>query len=397
MNRRSFIRNSALVSGAFMIPGFLKPFESFGSTTSGDKSLVIIQFSGGNDGLNMIVPYCDDVYYKLRPSIGITQDKVIRLNDFQGLNPAMQALKPIYDQGWMGILNEVGYPNPDRSHFRSMDIWQTASNSDEFLSTGWLGRYLDAACPDGNKPYTAIELDDSLSLAMKGKHITGMALKNAGQLYQTTREPFFKDVVANHPAHLSEDNLGYLYKTLIETYSSADYIYNTSKTYQVKAIYPNSGFANQLKSVSQFINSGLQSKVYYISLSGFDTHVGQLNQQSKVLTTFSEGIAAFLNDLKQTGKLDATLVMVFSEFGRRVEQNASNGTDHGTANNVLLFGSSLKNKGILTPSPNLANLQNGDLVYKTDFRAVYASLLQNWLGVNTAPVLSKPFNTLDFI
>ena len=397
MNRRAFVRNSALISGAFMVPGFLKPFEVMASELSGEKSLVIIQFSGGNDGLNMLVPYCDDIYYKLRPSLGIAESKVIKLSDYQGLNPHMQALKPIYDQGYMSILNAVGYPNPDRSHFRSMDIWQTASNANEFLSTGWLGRYLDATCPKGDKPYLAIELDDSLSLAMKGHHITGMAVKNAGQLYQTTREPFFKDVVNNHPQHLNEDNLGYLYKTLIETYSSADYIYNTSKTYKVIGTYPISSFASQLKSVSQFINSGLKSRVYYISLSGFDTHVGQLNGQGKVLETFSEGIAAFITDLKQSGKLDTTLVMAFSEFGRRVEQNASNGTDHGTANNVLLFGGALKKKGILNEPADLQHLDRGDLIYKTDFRSVYATILQNWLKTSSTSVLDQSFQPLDFI
>jgi len=397
MNRRAFIRNSALISSAFMVPGFLKPFEVMGSELDGEKSLVIIQFSGGNDGLNMLVPYCDDIYYKLRPSLGIAESKVIKLTDYQGLNPNMQALKPIYDQGYMSILNAVGYPNPDRSHFRSMDIWQTASNANEFLSTGWLGRYLDATCPKGDKPYLAIELDDALSLAMKGRHITGMAVKNAGQLYQTTREPFFKDIVDNHPQHLNEDNLGYLYKTLIETYSSADYIYTTSKTYKVTGTYPNSGFASQLKSVSQFINSGLKSRVYYISLSGFDTHVGQLNGQGKVLETFSEGIAAFITDLKQSGKLDTTLVMAFSEFGRRVEQNASNGTDHGTANNVLLFGGALKKKGILNEPADLQHLDRGDLIYKTDFRSVYATILQNWLKTSSTSVLDQSFQPLDFI
>ena len=278
-----------------------------------------------------------------------------------------------------------------------MDIWQSASKSNEFLSTGWLGRYLDASCPQGNKPYLAIEVDDSLSLALKGSHMNGMALKNPSQLYQTTREPFFQDVVANKPAHLTEDNLGYLYKTLIETYSSAAYIYNTSRLYNVSYTYPATGLGNQLKTVSQFINSGLQSRVYYISLSGFDTHVGQLGQQNRVLEQFSNAIAAFLSDLNQSGKLDQTLVMAFSEFGRRVEQNASNGTDHGTANNIMLFGGALKQKGILSPSPDLTNLQNGDLIYKTDFRSVYASILKNWLNSSDASVLNGHFEILNFI
>src|ERR1700761_6646172 len=344
MKRRDFIRNSALVSGAFMVPAFLKPFEAMAkSELSGFKNLVIIQLSGGNDGLNTIVPYGNDIYYQKRNTIAINKTDIITLDDMQGLNPNLSALKELYDQGWMSIINSVGYPNPDRSHFRSMDIWQTASDSNQFLTSGWIGRYLDSNCQTCKSPYTAIEVDDTLSLAMKGTKMKGIAVQDANKLFQTTREPFFKDLVHDHASnHLNEDNLGYLYKTMIETYSSADYIQQTSKTYNVTATYPATQLGNQLKSVSKFINSGLQTRVYYVSLSGFDTHVRQQDQQARQLKIYADAVVAFIKDLKQTGKLDDTLVMTFSEFGRRVEQNASNGTDHGTANNILLFGGKLK-------------------------------------------------------
>ena len=225
------------------------------SDITGYKNLVIIQLSGGNDGLNTIVPYGNDIYYQKRNTIAIKKPDVITLNDIQGLNPNLSALKEIYDQGWMGIINSVGYPNPDRSHFRSMDIWQTGSASNEFLTTGFIGRYLDSNCASCKNPYTAIEVDDTLSLAMKGAKMKGVAVQDPNKLYQTTREPFFKDLVHDHQAdNLGEDNLGYLYKTMIETYSSADYIQNTSKTYSVTAEYPQTPFANQLKTVSKFIN-----------------------------------------------------------------------------------------------------------------------------------------------
>ncbi len=399
MKRRDFIRNSALVSGAFMVPAFLKPFEAMAkSQLSGYKNLVIIQLSGGNDGLNTIVPYGNDIYYQKRNTIAISKTDVIQLDGMQGLNPSLSALKEIYDQGWMSVINSVGYPNPDRSHFRSMDIWQTGSESNQFLSTGWIGRYLDANCQVNKNPYTAIEVDDTLSLAMKGTKMKGVAVQDPEKLYQTTREPFFKDLVHSHnAADLNEDNLGYLYKTMIDSYSSAEYIRDTSKVYNVTATYPATQLGNQLKTVSKFINSGLQTRVYYVSLSGFDTHIRQNDQQARQLKIYGDAVAAFIKDLKQTGKLDDTLVMTFSEFGRRVEQNASNGTDHGTANNILVYGGKLKKAGIYNNAPDLSTLDNGDLKYEIDFRDVYATLLDKWLNINNSQVLNKNFAGLQFI
>lgn len=399
MKRRDFLKSSALASGSFLIPSFLKPFEALAiNDISGYKNLVIIQLSGGNDGLNTVVPYGNEIYYQKRKTLAINIADVVKLNDMQGLNPNLAALQEIYDQGWMSVINSVGYPNPDRSHFRSMDIWQTASNADQFLSTGWVGRYLDANCQSCPNPYTAIEVDDTLSLAMKGAKMKGIAVRDPNKLLQTTREPFFKDLVHQPDSeHLNEDNLGYLYKTMIETYSSAGYIQNTSKTYQVTAEYPNTALGNQLKTVSKFINAGLQTRVYYVSLSGFDTHTNQQNQQGRQLKVYADAVAAFVKDLKQTNKLDDTLMMTFSEFGRRVEQNASNGTDHGTANNVFIFGGKLIKAGVYNDAPDLANLENGDLKYQVDFRDIYATLLDKWLSMNNSQILNQSFVGLNFI
>jgi len=183
----------------------------------------------------------------------------------------------------------------------------------------------------------------------------------------------------------------------VETSSSANYIQNTSKIYQQNYVYPATAFSNQLKTVSKFICSGLKTRVYYVSLSGFDTHVNQNNQQGRLLQQYAEGMNAFIKDLNQNNKLEDTLVITFSEFGRRVAQNASNGTDHGTANNMFLFGGRLKKQGIFNPAPNLGNLDNGDLRYQIDFREVYGTILDKWLDVNNGDVLNKRFNTLDFI
>ncbi|SFA51971.1 Uncharacterized conserved protein, DUF1501 family [Pedobacter suwonensis] len=399
MNRRNFLRNTGFVAaGSLFVPAFMKPLEAMAlDELSLYKNLIVVQLSGGNDGLNTVIPFGNDIYYQKRNSIAIKPESIIKLNDMQGLNPNMAALQEIYDQGWMTIINDVGYPNPDRSHFRSMDIWQTGSDSNQFLSTGWIGRYLDSNCKTCKFPYTAIEVDDSLSLAMKGQTKKGIALIDPAALFRNTNDPFFKAMLQNDKEHLDEDNLGYLYKTMIETSSSASYIQNTSKVYQSKFTYPNSGFANQLKTVSKFISSGLKTRVYYVSLSGFDTHVNQIGQQGNLLKQYSEGIAAFLKDLKSNNKLEDTLVITFSEFGRRVEQNASNGTDHGTANNMFVFGGRLKKQGIFNAAPNLSDLDTGDLKYQLDFRQVYGTILDKWLDVNNADILNKKFNTLDFI
>ena len=399
MERRDFLKNVTLAAaGTFFVPAFMKPFEALAlDELSLYKNLVVVQLSGGNDGLNTVVPYGDDIYYQRRKSIAIQPQDVIKLDDMQGLNPNLEALRELYDQGWMSVINDVGYPNPDRSHFRSMDIWQTASDSNQYLSTGWIGRYLDSNCETCKFPYTAIEVDDSLSLAMKGGTKKGIALKDAGTLFRNTNEPFFREMLNSEKDHLDEDNLGYLYKTMIETSSSASYIQNTSKLYKPMYTYPVSGFSNQLKTVSKFINSGLKTRVYYVSLSGFDTHVNQNQQQGRLLKQYAEGMNAFIKDLYQHNKLEDTLVITFSEFGRRVAQNASNGTDHGTANNMFLFGGKLIKQGIYNAPPDLANLENGDLKYKVDFREVYGTVLDKWLNVNNGQILNKQFNTLDFI
>lgn len=399
MERRDFLKNAAFAAaGTFVVPAFLKPFEALAlDELSLYKNLVVVQLSGGNDGLNTVIPFGNDIYYQMRKGIAIQPQDIIKLNDMQGLNPNLNCLKELYDQGWMTIINDVGYPNPDRSHFRSMDIWQTASDANQYLSTGWIGRYLDANCTTCKFPYTAIEVDDSLSLAMKGSTKKGIALKDPSALFRNTNEPFFREMIKRDKDHLDEDNLGYLYKTMIETSSSASYIQNTAKLYKSNAVYPATAFSNQLKTIANFICSGLKTRVYYVSLSGFDTHVNQVNQQGRVLQQYAEGMNTFIKDLHQNNKLDDTLVLTFSEFGRRVAQNASNGTDHGTANNLFVFGGKLKKQGIYNAAPDLANLENGDLKYKVDFREVYGTILDKWMDVNNGQVLNKRFNTLDFI
>ena len=396
MKRRDFIKRSSLASGLFFVPNFIKNIESQSINNLGFRKLVIIQLSGGNDGLNSIIPYTNDIYYQKRPNLSIKKNNLIKATDELGFHSSLKPLKNLYDQGYLSIINNVGYPNPNRSHFRSTDIWQTASNASEYLNTGWLGRYIEKHC---KMPYSGIELDDSLSLIMKGKTMNGIATKNPRILFGNAQTPYFKKVL-NHQsdAHLSEHNLGYLYKTMIDAKSSAKYIYETSKTFKSKLNYPKNPFGKQLKTTAEFINSNLKSKVYYVSMGGYDTHANQKNRQSTLLKTYSKSIEVFVDDLKQNNTFKDTLIVTFSEFGRRVQQNAAGGTDHGAANNVFIIGENLKTQGFYNEAPNLLKLdQNRDLVHSVDFRSIYATILDKWLHVDDVSILNKSFSKLDFI
>jgi uncharacterized protein (DUF1501 family) len=399
--RRDFLKTSVLASSLLFVPKFLHALDRQGVARLGNSNgrrLVVIQLGGGNDGLNTIVPYRNDLYYKARPTLGLReQSGILTLNDELALNPNMTKLKALYDDGRMGVLNSVGYPNPDRSHFRSMDIWQSGSASDQVVTTGWLGRYLDSNCAECQVPYNGVEVDDTLSLAMKGTRRKGLALKNPEKFHQITQNQFIAQVSGEKAPGSGASEMDYLYKTLAETSSSADYLYQTSKVYKSAVTYPNTEFGKNLKTTAELINSGIETRVFYVSLSGFDTHVRQQEQQGKLLGDLSNGLAAFAEDLQKSGQFDSTLVMTFSEFGRRVQQNASNGTDHGTANNIMLLGGALRQKGILNAAPDLANLDQGDLRYQLDFRSVYATVLRDWLGADDKAILGSEFERLSVI
>lgn len=395
MDRRKFIKNSALASSLFFVPHFVKAFETVATEQLGYKRLVIVQLSGGNDGLNTIIPYRNDIYYRARPKLAITAG-IIKLNDDLGFHPSLRPLQSLFDDGELTIINNVGYPNPVRSHFRSMDIWQTASGSDEYLQSGWLGRFMDA---HGNKPYNAIEMDEQLSLAMKGEYFNGIATNDYKVLYNTARDPYFKNVINHYnDAHLSEHNLGYLYQSMIEAKSSAKYIFENTTVKSSQESYPQNGFAKQLRNVAQFVNSNLDTKVFYISLGGFDTHANQHNQQARLLSQYAESVSAFVKDLKRNHTFEDTLILTFSEFGRRVKQNAANGTDHGAANNVFIIGKRLKQAGFYNNLASLSDLDdNGDIKYNIDFRSVYATILSNWMDVSSEKIIPTEQEILDFI
>lgn len=398
LKRRTFLQAGSLATASLLVPKFLKAFENPFLVPPGNKVLVVLQLSGGNDGLNTVIPVRNDIYYKERPRLGIQREKALSLNDETGIHPALVAFKELYDDGSLGILNGVGYPNPDRSHFRSMDIWQSASNSNEYVSTGWLGRYLDAQCAGCDKPTQALEIDDVLSMALKGDISKGLAMKEPRRLYNTANNKYFREISSHHiVTEHPEKPIDYLYKTMAETLSSADYIFKQSTAHPSKASYPATDLGKSLQTISSLILSDINTKVYYVSLGSFDTHVAQDGQQKRLFTEMNDAIKAFVNDLTANNRFQDVLVTTFSEFGRRVSQNASGGTDHGTANNMFFISGGLKQKGLLNPLPDLSNLEEGDLKYQVDFKNVYATLLKNWLGANDVSILKKQYPTLSFL
>ena len=400
IKRRHFLQSGTMAAaGTLLIPKILQAMAApnLMPMANSGKVLVVLQMSGGNDGLNTVIPIRNDIYYRSRPKLGIAKDKALTLTDDTGIHPALTNFKSLHDAGELAILNNVGYPNPDRSHFRSMDIWQSASQSSEYWHTGWIGRYLDAACNGTCTHATqALEVDDVLSLALKGEKQKALALQDATRLYNSSQGKLYSSLLQQH--QYNEDPIAdYLYKTMGNTINNADYIFKSSKAGASKTTYPNTELGKSLKTIASLIFSEINTKVYYVSLGSFDTHINQDAQQTRLFTEMNNAIGAFVQDLKTQGRFEDTLLCTFSEFGRRVAQNASGGTDHGTANNMFFIGGGLKQKGLLNDMPNLQTLDNGDLIHQVDFKQVYATLLNKWLDADDKSILKGGYNHLNFV
>ncbi len=395
LKRRQFLKASSLASASLLLPNFLKALSSSPALENRNKVLVILQLSGGNDGLNTIIPIRNDIYFRERQTIAI--NNALRLTDEAGIHPALPFFKALFDRGELAVLNNVGYPDPNKSHFRSMDIWHSASRSDEYLESGWIGRYLDQACYDCDHPTQALEVNDMLSLALKGRHQKAFAFKDPKKLYQTSREAYFKKLYQEHRHQHEDETVAYLYQTLGDTLNNADYIFEQSKARKTAAAYPDSELGKDLKTVSSLIKSDINTQVYYLQIGSFDTHINQNQRQESLFRTINDAVEAFVADLKQDGLFRHVMLMTFSEFGRRVAQNASNGTDHGTANQLFLVSGGLKKQGLLNDLPDLTQLNEGDLQYAEDFRKVYATLLKNWLDADSDKILGWKNGIYDFI
>ena len=387
-----------IATGSLFLPRLLQGSQLL--QQSGNKVLVVLQLSGGNDGLNTVIPVRNDVYYQLRPQIAISRTESLPLNDEVGLNPHLPFLKTLYDAGDLAILNNVGYENPNRSHFRSMDIWQSASQSDQIWDTGWLGRWLDQSMDKHTYDNLAIELDDTLSLALKGAQEKALATQNLARLYNQSRTPYFKawvEAVQKQHQLDHEKPVDYLYQTLASTTQQVDFLHQNIRKNTQQTSYPRNALGNRLKQIASLICADVSTKVYYVSVGSFDTHNNQNRRQENLFRQINAGLESFVQDLKKQHRFEDTLIFTFSEFGRRVGQNASNGTDHGTANNMFFISGGLKRKGLLNAMPDLQTLNEGDLRHTVDFKQVYATLLDKWLNTPHETILKQAYTSLDFI
>jgi len=406
VSRRDLLsRGALLVAAGLTVPSFVsRTALALGPAAQASKNtiLVAVQLSGGNDGLNTVVPYGQQSYYDLRPTLAVAPDEVLPLSDTVGLHPGLAGLKGLYDAGKLAVIQGVGYPNPNRSHFRSMDIWHSA-HPDTFETSGWLGRYLDACqCSQGNA-MPAISVGDQLNGVFWTDTTLVPAVASVGAFsyqtdtkYKNDRDLQLKTLqnIYNQAGHWSPFETTIRQGTL-QALAGSDELQKVAASYQTPIEYPaNNGLASQLKMVAQVIAGNIGTRLFSVTTGGFDTHANEKSQHDKLMGQLSDALAAFWQDLAHLNRQDDVVVMTFSEFGRRAAQNGSAGTDHGTAEPMFVLGGKVQG-GLYGTYPSLADLDsNGDIKFSADFRSVYAGILRTHLGADDAKVLGGSFDPL---
>lgn len=377
MNRRNFLSlTGTFTGGALLLPDFLHAFGSQTNLVIGEQCLVFIQLNGGNDGLNTFIPFENPLYYDLRPKIALPKDTIISKNKGMAFHPALKDFANMQQNGDLSIIQNVGYPEPNRSHFRSQEIWQTASDSKQYLDEGWLGRYLDLQCKD-HQPTAGVNLDSIDNLALKGNEPNFITVKDPNR---------FKIRTDNNDTVKLSDNpqLDFVRKIANSVSEGSDEIQKAIAKSTTEMSYPKTNLGKNLEWIARLIKGNLNSKVYYTSQNGYDTHDNQLNIHQRNLTELNDAVFSFYTDLKKAKLLQNVTLVVFSEFGRRVKDNG-NGTDHGTAAPMFIIGGNNTGK-VIGNNPNLSDLDYGDLKHETDFRSVYAGLLQSKMNFDYAKI-----------
>ena len=369
MNRRNFLSlTGTFTAGTLLLPDFLHAFGSQSNLVIGEQCLVFIQLNGGNDGLNTFIPFEDPLYYDYRTKIALSKNDVLSRNKGMAFHPALKDFATMQQNGDLTIIQNVGYPEPNRSHFRSQEIWQTASASNKYLTNGWLGRYLDLQCNE-HDPTAAVNFDNIDNLALKGNEPNSITVKDPNRFKMRTDNGDETVKLSDNP------QLDFVRKIANSVSEGSDDIQKALAKSTSEINYPKTGLGKNLEWIARLIKGNLNSKVYYTSQNGYDTHDNQINIQQRNLTELNDAVYSFYSELKKAQLLQNVTLVVFSEFGRRVRDNG-NGTDHGTAAPLFIIGGNTTGK-IIGNNPNLTDLDNGDLKYEVDFRSVYASLLQS--------------------
>jgi uncharacterized protein (DUF1501 family) len=369
--------------------------------SAADRVLVIVNFQGGNDGLNTVVPFGSPAYYKYRPSLGVPANDVLRINDSVGLNPALKAFKDMYDKGQVAIVQGVGYPNPDYSHFRSTEIWQTAAPQ-QYLSTGWVGRYLDSAGLPPANLFNAIAIADVLPEVMVANRVDVAAIAQlngyglTSDKNKTLGRDAFHSFVSDNDVPFRSPYLAQVAQIEDHAQRGAEELPKLVADYKPAGTYPATPIGRSLALAAQVIGSKLGTRVLYVQLGSFDTHTTQKGTQDRLLADFADSMSAFYADLAAHGDDKRVLTMTFSEFGRRVAENGSRGTDHGSAAPVFLIGGGTKG-GLYGRQPSLDDLDNGNLRFTTDFRSIYATVLEKWLQRPSSAIVGSGFDQLPLL
>jgi uncharacterized protein (DUF1501 family) len=419
--RRDFLmrslQGSSLLAIGSVVPEFLAN-TALAAEAGKDTVLLVVELTGGNDGLNTVIPYGDDLYHKARPTLRFKKDQIVRVDDHIGLHPAMSTLRQLIDKGHLAIVQGVGYPNPDRSHFESMDIWQSADPRRR-IGTGWIARSVtDLQDKKGNVPVMQLG-PKNLPLALQGAASGVVSLNNIAsfRLQLDTADPnkrFTRKRLIEELAKPSEpvdknSMLAFVQRREVQTYATLERLQQVLQEAGLNNrrngeffFNPNEdGFkrgqlVQKLQLIARLIQKDFGTRVFYVALDGFDTHAGQSEEHRRLLEELANSINTFFNELQNGGHDKRVLVMTFSEFGRRVQENSSRGTDHGAASCMFVAGPAVKG-GAVGKHPSLSDLDSGDLRYHTDFRRVYATLLDNWLACDSRAVLGDKFEHVDLV
>jgi uncharacterized protein (DUF1501 family) len=402
MQRGTFLLGA--VSGLAVVGSTDSPFARAlaqsplpGLPGASDRVLVVINFQGGNDGLNTVVPHGDPTYYRYRPTLGIAPGDVLRIDDAVGLNPVLAPLKKMYDAGDVAIVQSVGYPDPDHSHFRSTEIWQTAAPG-RYESTGWIGRYLDDAGLPKENLFNGVALSTVLPQLFAGKTtdvpaidaLRGYGLRSDRSV---ANRDAFHDLVKDTTVRFRSPFLAHVAEIEDHAQRGGEELPALIAGYKSGATYPATPLGRSLALAAQIVGSKLGTRVLYVQHGSFDTHTSQKPTQDRLLADFANAVSAFYADLAAHGSDRRVLTMTFSEFGRRTAENASRGTDHGEAAPVFLIGGGVKG-GLYGSRPDLDRLNMGNVAFSTDFRSVYATVIERWLGRPSAAIVGGSFTTL---
>lgn len=393
LTRRQMLERSLLMSLAPAVPTFLTRTAAAAEHEKDRRVLVVVQLDGGNDGLNTVIPYRDENYARLRPTLKIGAERRIKLNDELALHPSMKPAAELFEDGRLSIVQGVGYPNPNRSHFESMAIWHSARlEAREHGQYGWLGRALDTVATADNGPQSVYSSAGPVPVALWGRRSASAVVKSKQEL--ALASPVGLLQAATYTDTSDSELARYIASSSREAFATCERL---SPMLADQRDEPTDSDANRLAGnfsvVSALIKAGVSSRVFYVSQGGYDTHAGQVYTHSRLLREFSSAIKSFLDDLAASGLADRVLVLAFSEFGRRAAENASEGTDHGAAAPVFLAGSKLATR-TYGPVPNLSNLKDGDVETTIDFRQVYATVLRQWLEIEPLAVLAAPVEEL---